>query len=54
MKNCLILYTVAALSFLIFSCTGKNAFTISGSISNPASLKTIYLLEIDFGFNHVK
>lgn len=47
MKNCLTLYIVAALSFLIFSCTGKNAFTISGTISNPASLKTIYLLEID-------
>jgi len=47
MKNCLTLYIVAALSFLIFSCTGENAFTISGTISNPASLKTIYLLEID-------
>jgi peroxiredoxin len=47
MKNPLTLYTAAALSLLIFSCANKNEFTISGTISNPGSVKTIYLLEAD-------
>jgi peroxiredoxin len=47
MKNRLVLFIAAALSLSIFSCVGKNAFTISGTISNPGSLKTIYLLEAD-------
>ena len=35
------------LSMLVFSCKDKNAFTISGTIKNPASLKSIYLLQAD-------
>lgn len=47
MKNRLVLYTLAAVSILIFSCADKNAFTISGTITNPGSIKTIYLIEAD-------
>ena len=47
MKNHSILYTVALFSLLIFSCKDKDAFTISGTVNNPATLKTIYLLEAD-------
>jgi peroxiredoxin len=47
MKNRLILYTATALCLSIFSCADKNSFTISGTISNPGSLKTIYLLQAD-------
>ena len=48
MKNRLALYAVAiVLSVFIFSCADKNAFTISGTIANPGSVKTIYLIEAD-------
>jgi len=47
MKNHSILCTVALFSLLIFSCKDKDAFTISGTVNNPATLKTIYLLEAD-------
>ena len=48
MKNRLALYAVAVvLSLFIFSCTDKNAFTISGTITNPGSVKSIYLIEAD-------
>lgn len=48
MKNRLALYTTAAiLSLFIFSCADKNAFNLSGTISNPGSLKTVYLIEAD-------
>ena len=36
-----------ALSLLIFSCKDKDAFTISGTINNPGSLKKVYLLATD-------
>jgi peroxiredoxin len=45
MKNRLTLYIATALPLLIFSCAAKNAFTISGTISHPGNLKTVYLLE---------
>jgi peroxiredoxin len=35
------------MSLLLCSCKDKNAFTISGTISNPGSLKKVYLLEAD-------
>jgi len=36
-----------SVSLFLFSCKDKDAFTISGTISNPGSLKKIYLLEAD-------
>jgi peroxiredoxin len=48
MKNRFAIYTIIALlSVLIYSCKDKSAFTISGSITNPGSLKTIFLLAAD-------
>jgi len=47
MKTRLTLYTLVLLSLTIFSCTDKNAFTISGTVSNPGSLKKIFLVEAD-------
>jgi peroxiredoxin len=47
MKNRITLYTLAALPLFLFSCANKNSFTIAGTIANPGSLKTIYLMEAD-------
>jgi peroxiredoxin len=47
MKNRAALLSVIIISLFIFSCADKNAFVISGTISNPGSLKTIYLIEAD-------
>lgn len=47
MKTRLTLYTLVLLSLTIFSCTDKNAFTISGTVTNPGSLKKIFLVEAD-------
>jgi len=47
MKRNLISYSVILLSLFIFSCKDNSAFTISGTITNPGSLKKIYLLEAD-------
>jgi len=47
MKTRLTLYTLVLLSLIIFSCTDKNDFTISGTVSNPGSLKKIFLVEAD-------
>ena len=47
MKKQTIFYSVIALSLFIFSCKDNNAFTISGSVSHPGSLKKIYLLSAD-------
>ncbi len=47
MKKYIIYLSVVVLSFALFSCKDKNAFTISGTITNPGSLKKIYLLEAD-------
>jgi len=47
MKNRILSYTTILISLVIFSCKDSNVFTISGSIKNPSSLKTIYLLEAD-------
>jgi peroxiredoxin len=46
MKNRLT-YCILFLAFVIVSCKDKSTFTISGTIKNPASLKSIYLLEAD-------
>jgi len=47
MKNRSVLYTLILCSLLIFSCEDKNVFTLSGTVTNPGSLKTIYLLAMD-------
>ena len=47
MKNRSILYTILACALVLFSCSDKNAFKLSGTIANPGSLKTIYLLALD-------
>src|ERR1700712_2867123 len=47
MNNRLTLYAFILGCLTIFSCSDKNAFTISGSVSNPGSLKKIYLIEAD-------
>ena len=47
MKKYLIFSIIISLSLFIFSCKDNNAFTISGTINNPGSLKKIYLLEAD-------
>jgi peroxiredoxin len=47
MKKYLTLFSIILLSFAIYSCKDKNAFTISGKLENPGSLKKIFLLEAD-------
>ncbi len=47
MKKYLIFPAIICLSLFIFSCKDKDAFTISGTITNPGSLKKIYLLAAD-------
>ncbi|HEY8782808.1 MAG TPA: redoxin domain-containing protein [Mucilaginibacter sp.] len=47
MKKHIAFYTIIFLSLFIFSCKDKNAFTISGTINNPGSLKKIFLIEED-------
>ena len=41
------LYSLILIALCLFSCKDKNVFTISGTITNPGSLKKIYLLEAD-------
>ena len=47
MKKHFVLYPVLLLSLFIFSCKDNNTFTISGTVSNPGSLKKLFLLEAD-------
>ncbi|MFA6245403.1 MAG: TlpA disulfide reductase family protein [Mucilaginibacter sp.] len=47
MKNIIMLSGMLALSASLFSCKDNAAFTISGTIKNPAKLKTVYLLGAD-------
>jgi len=46
MKKYLI-HSIILLLVFIFSCKDKDAFTISGTVKNPGSLKKIYLMEAD-------
>ena len=48
MKNRFIAYScVVALIGLIYSCKDKSTFTISGTITNPGSVKKVYLFQAD-------
>ncbi|HEY2583475.1 MAG TPA: TlpA disulfide reductase family protein [Mucilaginibacter sp.] len=40
-------YSIVLFSLFVFSCKDNNAFTISGSVTNPGSLKSVYLLRAD-------
>jgi peroxiredoxin len=40
-------YSIILFSLVLLSCKNKDAFTLSGTITNPGSLKKIYLLEAD-------
>jgi len=48
-NNRLILLAIACLSLFIFSCKSKDdtAFTISGVIHNPGTLKKVELMRLD-------
>jgi len=47
MKKHLITLSVILFSFAIYSCKDKDAFTISGEIKNPGSVKKVFLLRAD-------
>jgi peroxiredoxin len=47
MKKYLVFLSMALFAAMLFACNDKNAFTISGTITNPGSVKDIYLLELD-------
>jgi len=47
MKNRSIIYALIIGALAISSCKSNDTFKISGTISNPGSLKTIFLLEMD-------
>jgi peroxiredoxin len=47
MKKHLIFYALTLLLFAIYSCKDNGAFTISGTVTNPGSLKKIFLLAAD-------
>lgn len=47
MRSRLVLCAVALLPVALFSCKDKNAFTVSGTISNPGAVKKVYLLTAD-------
>jgi peroxiredoxin len=46
-KNLFISFSFILLTVLFFSCKDNSAFTISGTVNNPGSLKKIYLLQAD-------
>jgi len=47
MKNRLTALSVLFLTLIIVSCKDKQAFTLSGTVKNPASIKSVYLLQAD-------
>ncbi len=47
MKKYSIIYLSACLIVLLSSCKDKNAFILSGTLTNPGSLKKVYLLAAD-------
>jgi peroxiredoxin len=40
-------YSIILLSLAIYSCKDSSVFTVSGSITNPGSLKKVYLVQAD-------
>ena len=47
MKKHLVTLSIILFSFAIYSCKDKDAFTISGEIKNPGSVKKVFLLKAD-------
>src|SRR5438309_8194225 len=47
MKRPIFYCLITLLSLIIYSCKDKSTFTIAGTITNPGSLKKIYLLAAD-------
>ena len=47
MKKYLIFPAIISMLFFVFSCKDNSTFTISGTITNPGSLKKLYLLQAD-------
>ncbi|WP_428331123.1 redoxin domain-containing protein [Mucilaginibacter sp.] len=47
MKKNIFQYSIILLAFLICSCKDSSVFTIAGTVNNPGSLKTVFLLEAD-------
>jgi len=47
MKKYIIFTAITSLSLFLISCKDNNAFTVDGTITNPGSLKKIYLLAAD-------
>ena len=47
MKRYTVFSFIALFSTLIFSCKDKSVFTLSGTITNPGSIKKVYLLATD-------
>jgi peroxiredoxin len=47
MKKYLIFTAIFSLSLFLLSCKDNSTFTISGTITNPGSLKKLYLLQAD-------
>jgi peroxiredoxin len=46
-KNIIYYCSIILLAATLFSCKDKNAFTVSGTINNPGSLKKIFLIQQD-------
>jgi peroxiredoxin len=46
-KNIIYYCSIILFTVTLFSCKDKNAFTVSGTISNPGSLKKIFLIQQD-------
>jgi peroxiredoxin len=42
-----LVYFIVLLSVSVYSCKDNSAFTVSGTLENPGSLKKIYLMEAD-------
>jgi len=47
MKNRLTVLNLLFLALVIVSCKDKQVFTLSGTVKNPATLKSVYLLQAD-------
>ena len=47
MKKYLIFPAIISMLLFVFSCKDNSTFTISGTITNPGSLKKLYLLQAD-------
>jgi len=47
MKKYLGICGIVLLTIMLFACKDKNSFTLSGTITNPGKVNSVYLLEVD-------